>query len=56
VTIADFMRREDAEFCVAVRNSLVLPRNAPAAVRGARCGDITIDKNGWLGLKSERKE
>ena len=29
VTIADFMRREDAEFCVAVRNGLVLPRNAP---------------------------
>jgi DNA-binding PadR family transcriptional regulator len=56
VTIADFMRREDAEFCVAVRNGLVLSRNAPAGVRGALTSDMAIDKNGWLWLKSERKE
>lgn len=55
VTIADFMRREDAEFCAAVRNDLVLPRNAPIKVRGARTDNITIDKNGWLWLK-DRKE
>lgn len=56
VTIADFMRREDAEFCVAVRNDLVLPRNAPLAVRGAFVSDITIDKNGWLWLKPKEEE
>lgn len=55
VTIADFMRREDAEFCVAVRNGLVLPRNAPLSVRGAFVSDLIIDKNGWLWLK-ERKD
>lgn len=55
VTIADFMRREDAEFCAAVRNGLVLPRNAPIGVRGAFVSDLTIDKNGWLWLK-ERKD
>lgn len=55
VTIADFMRREDAEFCASARNNLLLPRPAPIGVRGARTSDITIDQNGWLWLK-ERKE
>lgn len=56
VTIADFMRREDAEFCVAVRNGLVLPRNAPIELRGAFVSDLTIDKNGWLRLKPKPGE
>lgn len=56
VTLADFMRREDAEFCAAVRNGLVLPRNAPIAARGAFVSDITIDKNGWLWVKPKPEE
>lgn len=54
VTIADFMRREDAEFCAAVRNQLGPPRRAPIALRGAFVSDLYIDNDGDLHLKPEQ--
>jgi hypothetical protein len=55
VVIADSMRREDAEFCVHMRNKIAAA-STPELVRSAPTSQIAIEEDGTLYLRSQTLE